>query len=109
MLEFVVAVAGAIAVVAPVIENLGKIAKGGREMLEFADNILGRFAWKGSNGRQQVELRRVLAEVASMPQLEFDKKAEEIIDIELADKPPEYRKAVTEYVKLIPPRVRASF
>ena len=44
-----------------------------------------------------------------MPQVEFDKKAEEIIDVELADKPPEYRKAVTEYVKLIPPRIRASF
>ena len=29
--------------------------------------------------------------------------------MELADKPPEYRKAVTEYVKLIPPRIRTSF
>ena len=43
-----------------------------------------------------------------MPQVEFDKKAEEIIDVELADKPPEYRKAVTEYVKLIPSRIRAT-
>ena len=44
-----------------------------------------------------------------MPQVEFDKKAAEIIDVELADKPPEYRKAVAEYVKLIPPRVRSGF
>ena len=109
MYEFVAAVAAAIAAVAPVMKNLGEIAKGGRHMLDFADNILKRFARKGSNGKQQAELRVALAEVAAMPQVEFDKKAEEIIDVELADKPPEYRKAVTEYVKLIPPRIRASF
>ncbi len=44
-----------------------------------------------------------------MPRIEFDKKAEEIIDVELADKPPEYRRAVTEYVKLIPAQIRSSF
>jgi formylglycine-generating enzyme required for sulfatase activity len=109
MLDFVAAVAAAIAAVAPVMKNLGEIAKGGRHMLEFADNILARFARKGSNGQQQAELRQALARVAAMPQVEFDKKAEEIIDVELADQPPEYRKAVTEYIKLIPPRIRASF
>jgi formylglycine-generating enzyme required for sulfatase activity len=109
MLEFVAAVAAAIAMVAPVVKNLGEIAKGGRQMLDFADNILARFARKGDNFKQQEELRVALAQVAAMPQVEFDKKAAEIIDVELADKPPEYRKAVTEYVKLIPPRVRASF
>ena len=109
MLEFVAAVAAAIAAVAPVVKNLGEIAKGGRHMLDFADNILRRLARKGSNGHAQVELRQALTQVAAMPQVEFDKKAEEIIDVELADKPPEYRKAVTEYVKLIPPRIRASF
>ncbi len=109
MYEFVAAVAAAIAAVAPVVKNLGEIAQGGRHMLDFADNILKRFARKGSNGPQQAELRQALVRVAAMPQVEFDKKAEEIIDVELADQPPEYRKAVTEYVKLIPARVRASF
>jgi formylglycine-generating enzyme required for sulfatase activity len=109
MLEFIAAVAAAIGMVAPVVKNLGEIAKGGRQMLDFADHILARFAKKGSNGQQQAELRVALAQVAAMPQVEFDKKAEEIIDVELADKPPEYRKAVTEYVKLIPPRLRATF
>ncbi len=109
MLEFVAAVAAAIASVAPVMKNLGEIAKGGRQMLDFADYIYRRFVPKGSNGQHQVVLRRVLEQAAAMPQVEFDKKAEEIIDVELADKPPEYRKAVTEYVKLIPPRIRTSF
>jgi formylglycine-generating enzyme required for sulfatase activity len=109
MLEFVAAVAAAIAAVAQNMENLGKIAHGGRHMLEFADYIYRRFVPKGSNGQHQVVLRRVLAQSAAMPQVEFEKKAEEIIDVELADKPPEYRKAVTEYVKLIPPRIRTSF
>jgi hypothetical protein len=109
MLEFVAAVAAAIAAVAPVMKNLGEIAKGGRQMLDFADNIYRRLARKGINGQPQVELRKAVIQVAAMPQVEFDKKAEEIIDIELADKPPEYRKAVTEYVKLIPPRIRATF
>ena len=109
MLEFVAAVAAAIASVAPVMRNLGDIAKGGRQMLDFADYIYRRFVPKGSNGQHQVVLRRVLEQAAAMPQVEFDKKAEEIIDVELADKPPEYRKAVTEYVKLIPPRIRTSF
>ena len=109
MLEFVAAVAASIAAVAKVVKDLGEIAKGGRHMLDFADQILKRFGGKGRNGQQQEELRRALAQVAAMPQVEFDKKAGEIIDVELADKPPEYRKAVTEYVKLIPARVRASF
>ncbi len=61
MLEFVAAVAAAIAVVAPVVKNLGEIAKGGRHMLDFADNILGRFAkksleWK-SAGRATASAR----------------------------------------------------
>jgi eukaryotic-like serine/threonine-protein kinase len=109
MLEFVAAVAAAIASVAPVMKNLGEIAKGGRQMLDFADKILGRFARRGSNGQQQAELRQALTQVAAMPQAEFEKKAEEIIDVELVDKSPEYRKAVTEYVKLIPSRIRTSF
>ena len=107
MQEFVAAVVAAIAAVAPVMKNLGEIAKGGRYMLDLADKILARFGKKGSNGKQQAELQRVVVQVAAMPQEEFDRKAESIIDVELADKPPEYRKAVTEYVKLIPPRIRA--
>jgi hypothetical protein len=39
MIEFVAAVAAAIAAVAPVVKNLGEIAKGGQRMLDFADNI----------------------------------------------------------------------
>jgi hypothetical protein len=109
MLEFVAIVAAAIASVAPVMKNLGEIADGGRKMLDFAEQILQRFAPKGSNGRHQAELRRALEQAAAMPQPEFDKKAEEIIDVELSDKPPEYRKLVVEYVKLIPPRIRTTF
>jgi hypothetical protein len=109
MLEFIAAVAAAIASVAPVMRNLGDIAKGGRQMLDFADHILARFFKKGSNGQQQAELRHALEQAAAMPQPEFEKKAEAIIEVELADKPPEYRKAVTEYVKLIPGRIRPNF
>ncbi len=109
MFEFFAAVAAAIGALAPVMRNLGDIAKGGRQMLDLADNILARFAKQGSNGHHQAALRQALAEAAAMPQVEFDKKVEQVIDVELADKPAEYRKAVTGYVKLIPGRIRASF
>ncbi|MGP0069463.1 MAG: protein kinase domain-containing protein [Isosphaeraceae bacterium] len=109
MMEFIAAIAASIASVAAVAKNLGEIAKGGRYMLDFADNIVRRFARKESDGHPQAELRQALVRIAAMPQVEFDKEAEEVIDVELADKPPEYRKAVTEYVKLIPPRIRDNF
>jgi len=110
MFEFVAAVAAAIAAVTPVMKNLGEIAKGGRQVLEFADYILARFTKKRVNGQPpQAALRQAIVEAAAMPQVEFEKKAEQIIDVELADKPVEYRRAVTAYVKLIPPRIRASF
>ena len=67
MLEFVTAVAAAIAAVAQNMENLGKIAQGGRKMLDFADYIYRRFVPKGSNGQHQVVLRRVLEQAAAMP------------------------------------------
>ena len=107
MMEFIAAVAASIASVAAVAKNLGEIAKGGRYMLDFADNIVA-LARKESDGHPQAELRQALVRIAAMPQVEFDKEAEEVIDVGLADKPPEYRKAVTEYVKLIPPGIRAT-
>ncbi len=66
MLEFVAAVVTAIAAVAPVVKNLGEIANGGRHMLDFADNILRRFARKEPNGRQRVEVRQAVIEIAAM-------------------------------------------
>ena len=109
MLEFVAAVAAAIAVVAPVMRNLGDIAKGGRQMLDLADNILARFGRQRPDGQKSPDLRVAIVQMAAMPQAAFDKAAERIIEVELADKPPEYRKAVSEYIKLIPPRVRTTF
>ena len=91
---------------APVVKNLADIAKGGRQLYDIAGNILDRFA-KKLPGAKQVPLPQALAEIAAMPQAEFEKQVEEIVELTLADKSPEYRKIVTEYVKLVLRLLRA--
>jgi len=109
MLEFLAAFAAVVGVVAPVVKNLGDIAQGGRQMLGFADQIFARFARNRPGEQVPADLRVALAEVAAIPQAEFDRKVEEIVDVELVDKPPEYRSRVAEYIKLVKPRVNSTF
>ena len=109
--EFVSAVIGAIAVTAPVMRNLGDIAKGGNEFLHFVDNIWGRFFKKGDKARPQVEVRQTMEEIAAMPQKEFEKKVEQIVDSapEFKDKPPEYKASAADYIKRIKTEVNFGF
>lgn len=79
---------------APVLRNLGEIAQGGRRRLKLADEIWDRFNRKVPSAKQPVVLQQALAEAAAMPQAEFDRKAEEIVNIELIDQPPEMRRDV---------------
>ena len=109
--DFVSAVVGAIAVTAPVMRNLGDIAKGGNEFLHFVDNIWGRFFKKGDKARPQVEVRQAMEEIAAMPQKEFEKKVEQIVDAapEFKDKPPEYKASAADYIKRIKTEVNFGF
>ena len=43
MVEFLEAVVGALAVAGPVAKNLGDLAKGGRQIVNVAGDILDRF------------------------------------------------------------------
>ena len=109
MFEFFGAVAGALAIAAPVIHNLGEIAQGSRRVLDFAGAILGVFRKKVPADQQQAVIRQALTQAAAMPQTEFDQKVKEIVDRVLADQPAEQKKAATEYIKLFPARIRATF
>jgi hypothetical protein len=109
MFEFFGAIAAALAVAAPVVENLGKIAQGGRHVLDFAADILGRFRKNVPAAQQQIVIVQALTQAAAMPQVEFDKKVAEIVDLVLIDQPPEQKKAATEYLKLLPARIRTTF
>ena len=111
MLEFVSAVVGAIAVTAPVIRDLGDIAKGGNQFLRFVDNIWGRFFKKGEAVRPQVETRQAMGEIAAMPPKEYEEKVDKIVESapELKDKPPEYKKAVADYAKQIKQQLNYGF
>ena len=92
-----------------VMNNLGQIAQGGRRVLEFAGDILDYFRKEVPADKQVAVMRQALTQAAAMPQAEFDKKAEEIVEFVLADQPPKQKKAATEYIKLIPARIRATF
>lgn len=109
MFEFFSAVAAALAVAGPVMENLGKIAQGGHRILEFADAVLDRFRKKVPPDRQQVVIRQALEQAASMPTAQFDRAAWEIVDRALPDRSPEEKQAATEYLKLFPARIRSTF
>ena len=109
MFEFFSAIAAALAVAGPVMENLGKIAQGGHRILEFADAVLDRFRKKVPPDRQQVVIRQALEQAAQMPPAEFDKAAWEIVDRALPDRSAEEKKAATEYLKLFPARIRSTF
>ncbi|MGL4552865.1 MAG: bifunctional serine/threonine-protein kinase/formylglycine-generating enzyme family protein, partial [Gemmataceae bacterium] len=109
MFEFFGCVAAALAVAAPVISNLGDIAQGGQRLVDFAGRILGLFGNKVPPPQQPAVARAALAQAAAMPAAEFAKKAEEIVEQAIPDKPAEYKKAVTEYLKLMPARIRATF
>jgi ribosomal protein L7/L12 len=109
MFEFFGSVVGALGVLAPVMKNLGELVEGGRRIREFAADILDRFAKKVPPAQEQVVLRQALAQAAAMSPQDFDKKVEAIVEVELAGQSPEQRKAATEYVKLMPARIRATF
>jgi formylglycine-generating enzyme required for sulfatase activity len=108
MFEFFGAVAGALAIGAPVVRNLGEIALGGRRMLDFAGQILDCFRKKVPPEKEQAVIRLALSQAAALPQAEFDKKAEEIVGAALPGEAPEQRKAATEFLKLFPARIRAT-
>jgi len=109
MLELFGCVAAVLAGAAPVARNLGEIAQGGLRVLNFAGGILRHFRKQVPKDKQQAVIRQALTQAAAMPQAEFDKKAEEIVEKVLQGKPEEDRKAATEYLKLIPARIRATF
>ncbi len=109
MFEFFSAVAAALAIAGPVVSNLGEIAEGGKRILDFAGDIWNRFRKKVPPQQQQVVLQHALAEAAAMPQAAFDKKVEQIVLEALPDQSPEDRRAATEYLKLIPARIRTTF
>jgi len=109
MIEFFGAVVGALGLAAPVIRNLGEIAEGGRRVLDFAGSILDRFRRELPPERQPIVLRQALSQAAAMPPLEFDREAERLVEKMLADQTPEDRRAATEYIKLMPSRIRATF
>ncbi len=109
MFELFGAVAGALGLAAPVARNLGEIAQGGRRILAFAGDIWDRFRKRVAPPEQRALIRQALTQAAAMPQAEFDKKAEEIVQLVLADQTPEDRRAAADYLKLIPARVRTTF
>jgi formylglycine-generating enzyme required for sulfatase activity len=109
MFEFFSAIAAALAVAGPVMENLGKIAHGGHRILEFADAVLARFRKNVPPDRQQVVIHQALEQAARMPPAEFDKAAWEIVDRALPDRSLEEKTAATEYLKLFPARIRSTF
>jgi len=109
MFEFFGAVAGALAIAAPVMKNLGDIAQGSRRMLDFADRVLSIFQRKVPAAQQQIVIRQAMTQAAAMPPVEFEKKVQAIVDQVLADQTPEDRKAATEFLKLIPNRIRSTF
>ena len=90
------------------VKNLGEIAQGGRRVYDLAAEVLGRFRKQVPEEQQQAVIRQALTQAAAMPQAEFDKKAAEIVELVLADEPPEQKKAATEYLKLIPARIRST-
>src|SRR5262249_47500100 len=109
MFELIGAVAAALAVAAPVVNNLGEIAQGGRRILEFAGDICNRFRKNVPPQQQPVALQQALTQAAVLPQAEFDKKVEQIVEQTLPDQSPENRRAAAEYIKLIPARIRTTF
>ncbi|OWK43407.1 bifunctional serine/threonine-protein kinase/formylglycine-generating enzyme family protein [Fimbriiglobus ruber] len=109
MIEFFSAVAAGLAVAAPVAQNLGQIAQGGRRIWGLAADILDRFRARVPADQQQAVLKQALTQAATMPAAEFEKKAEEIVELVLADKPVEERKRIAETIKLMPDRIRATF
>jgi len=109
MFELFGAVAGALGLAAPVFRNLGEIAQGGRQVLDFAGNILGLFRKKVPPEQQQAVLAQAFAQAAAMPQAQFDKKAAEIVELELVDQPVEQKKAATEYLQLMQARIKTAF
>ncbi len=109
MFEVFGAIAAALAVAAPVVYNLGAIAQGGQHLFDFARRILAGVRKKVPAAQQDALVRQALSQAAAMPQLEFDKQAESIVEAVLADQSPEDRRAATEYLKLIPARIRSTF
>ena len=109
MFELFGSVVGALGLAAGVVRNLGDIAQGGRKVLDFADNVLGLFRKKVPAAQQPAVIRQALAQVAALPPAEWDKKVEEIVELELAGKSAEEKKAATEHLKLWPARIRTTF
>ena len=109
MFEFFGSVVQALAVAAPVVANLGEIAQGGQRLMDFAGRILGLFRQKVPPAQQASVTREAMSQAAAMAPEVFAQKAEQIVNQAIPDKPAEYRKAVTEYLKLMPPRIRTTF
>src|SRR5271155_4189154 len=109
MFEFFGCVAAALAVTAPVVNNLGEILVGGRKIYDFGADILERFRKKVPPAQQQEVIRATLAQAAAMPALEFEKKTRQIVDAAIPDQPADVRQAITEYITLMPARIRHTF
>ncbi len=109
MFEFFGCVAAALAVAAPVVNNLADILVGGRKIYDFAADILGRFGKKVPPAQQQVVIRATLTQAAAMPALEFEKQMRQVVDAALPGQPTEVRQAITGYITLMPARIRQTF
>ncbi len=107
--EFFGSVAAALAVAAPVVKNLGDILVGGRKIYNFAADILGRFGQKVPPARQQEVILANLAQAAAMPPLEFAKRARQVVDAAIPEAAAEVRQGITDYIALMPARIRQNF
>ena len=106
---FLSSVVGTIGLIANSVRDLRVIGQAGRQAWALADGVMDCFRNKVPAEQQQSVMRNELQTITSISGSELERKASEIVEQELADKPPEYRKAVTEYVKLIPARITATF
>lgn len=109
MFEFFGSVASALADVGAGAKNIGEILDGGKKIYDFAAGV---FDWIGRRipGKQQpAVIRETLTQAASMPLPGFELKMRDVVEQAIPDSPPEFRKQVTEYLTLMPAKIRQTF
>lgn len=109
MFEFFGCVASALAGVGAGVKNIGEILDGGKKVYDFAAGVLDWIGRRIPGKQQPVVIREALTQAANMPSPEFEQKMREVVEQAIPEQPQEVRKAITDYLTLMPARIRQTF
>jgi formylglycine-generating enzyme required for sulfatase activity len=109
MFEFFGCVASALAGVSGGAKYISDVLDGGRRIYGFAAGVIERISRILPSKEQPVVIHEALSQAASMPLPEFELKMHDVVDRAIPEQPVEVRKAITEYLTLMPARIRQTF